>query len=349
WKAPWVREGAVVKAAANDATSWIGKIADGTVRVRFRALDVGPTNAPPLQISVRATPVAGTTKDVRYLFQFLPQKRICHLLYLEKGGGAGTEKTEYLWREKPFLPTSAGSNEFEFEIHAEGDQLSVWSGGQVIASIHDSRVSSGSCGIIANPGIDITRAETTGIGEKKSTVATLPNITNWQDVTAATRDAARTIPHIVVDQDAIRSSAQDSLTIPISPRSRRDCAVRLHHSGGGQIVMRRNDAGFLFVLCQSTQTIFSRYEKDLPKAVSIGPSRIHDAGFDYHQPHETVVVIQGTKIRAWVDGKLIGEAEDTKFTEGTTHIALLPSSVVTKVEIAELDGAALKASDSPSE
>ncbi|MBL9116270.1 MAG: serine/threonine protein kinase, partial [Verrucomicrobiaceae bacterium] len=46
WKAPWVREGAVVKAAANDATSWIGKIADGTVRVRFRALDVGPTNAP---------------------------------------------------------------------------------------------------------------------------------------------------------------------------------------------------------------------------------------------------------------------------------------------------------------
>ena len=185
WKAPWVREGGAVKATANDATTWLAKMEDGTIRVRFRMTGGDTRNAPPLQIAVRATPLAGTTKNARYLFQFLPQKRTCHLLHLEKGESAGTEVAEHLWRDMPFLPTPAGSNEFEFEVRAERDQLSVWSGGQAIASARDARVSSGSCGIIANTGLEITRVETVGIGEQGSPITSPPSSAasdGWQPI-----------------------------------------------------------------------------------------------------------------------------------------------------------------------
>lgn len=72
------------------------------------------------------------------------------------------------------------------------------------------------------------------------------------------------------------------------------------------------------------------------ESVHLAPGMLHPAGFDYHARHELFVTMQGSTLRAWVDGRFVGEAEDATFATGGLEIGLLPSSVVYQVEIAEL-------------
>lgn len=342
WNAPWVREDGAVKATANDATNWIGKIEDGMIHVRLRMTGTVMTNSPPLQIAMRATPLAGTTKNVRYLFQFFPQKRTCHLLHLEKGEAAGTETVEHLSRDKPFLPTTAGSNEFEFEIHAERDQLSVWSAGQVIASARDARVSSGSCGIIANPGIEITTLETVGVAPAGASASVRPPpppaMKHWQDVTDMLRESARTKSGYTIDETGVRRGEDSPIgdTRVMGP-SKTDRVVRVRYVGQAQVSLWfSKTSGSAFVLAQCDRVMFKRQVEKAGESISIVPTVMHPAGFDPTQPHELTIAVLGPVVRAWVDGHYISEGRDDGLAACAIAVVPMKNATVQKVEIAEL-------------
>jgi len=341
WKSPWVLEGGVAKSTAADATNWIGRIENGTIRVRFRMPDATPTNAPALQIAVRATAVPGAKRNVRYLLQFFPHKRTCALLYLDKNETSGAETADFLWKEKPFA--ALGSNEFEFEIRVEGDALSLWSGGQAAASARDARVAAGSCGIIANPGIEITRLETVGVGAFRTSgsaaVQSPSSIANWHDITATVRETARAQAGLVVEPDAVRHSGEgEVVSIRLTEADTRDRAIRLRYTGEGQISLWRGGGatGSAYVLVQRDKTLFKRQADARAPGESIRPSVPHPATFDPAQPHELLLVVQGTTMRVWLDGRFVGEAQDAFVAQTTTALIFTKSTAVQKVEIAEL-------------
>lgn len=151
------------------------------------------------------------------------------------------------------------------------------------------------------------------------------------------REKARTIPELVVEPGAVRHvGSSQTAGIRLTRPEARDYAVRVRYTGGAQVSLRMNPAGFIYVLAQRHQTIFQRYDKGAADSVVLRPVVPHPAGFDASQPHELLVTMQGPVIRAWLDGRFVGEALDATFTAGTADLMFTKYSAVHQVEIAEL-------------
>ncbi len=353
WETPWSLKEGALSTSAPTTMQELGQVGDGALRIRARlaaGTDKGQFRGPTLQPALRIGPVKGATdRQGSYQFQAYFPGGACSLVYLERDLKTGTDlPPEYLWKNSALPPDLRGKEEIEWEFRAIGDELSAWADGQFVASARDARVSAGRSKLTAFPGIEITSVETSGIKANTPAAANqndLPNIANWQDVTASVREKAKSNPQLVVEPDRIRHVGQGSTpTLPLTKDSLRDYAVRLRFSGDAQVNLRTNPTGFLYVLCQGKQTIFQRYEKNKEVPTVLIPSLQHPGDYDSSSPHEFLVTMQGPTIRAWLDGRFIGEAHDDTFEEGTAGIALTKHSIVQKVEIAELESSPAVAS-----
>lgn len=344
WPAPWSMKDGVLSSPSGESAQELGKGADVAVRVRTRVAEGVSANT--LENPVMALALRGST--VRegwvgfYVFQAYMSDRGSTLLYVEredKVGGAQLPTVD-LWRGKPLPPELIGKREIEWEFRAVGDELSVWADGKLAASAHDSHLTAGRSKLQVYPGIEITALETSGITPNPSAVTNPngpPNITNWQDVTAAIREKARSIPELVVEDDQVRHAGQGaSQRIQLSRDGLRDYAVRVHFTGESQVNLRRDDFGFIYVLCQRTQVIFQRYDKGETAPTILIPTLLHPPGYDSTQPHELLVTMEGSTIRTWLDGRFLGEAHDDTLANGCADIAFTKYCTVQKVEIAEL-------------
>jgi tRNA A-37 threonylcarbamoyl transferase component Bud32 len=345
WETPWSLKDGTLSTSAPTTMQELGQVGDGALRIRARVAagtDKGQLKGPTLQPALRIGPVKGATdRQGSYQFQANFPGGACSLVYLERDLKTGTDlPPEYLWKDSALPRDLHGKEEIEWEFRAVGDELSAWADGQFVASARDARVTSGRSKLTAFPGIEIMSVETSGITPKSPVAANqngLPNITPWQDVTGTVREKAQSIPQLVVESDRIRHVGQGSTpTLPLTKDGLHDYAVRIRFSGDAQVNLRTNPAGSLYVLCQGTKTIFQRYEKSEDVPTILIPAVPHPVGYESNLPHEFLVTMQGPTIRAWLDGRFVGEAHDDTFEDGTAGIALTKHSVVQKVEIAEL-------------
>jgi len=235
------------------------------------------------------------------------------------------------------LPRAYATGEWaRLELRAVGDELTVSLDGQVLGAVHND--------VLTKPGMVQVYATRAGffrdivyvpLGNAPDMSA--PAIDNWQDKTEEVREKARTISNLAVDPGLVRHiGSGDSVAMPLTRPGMRDYAVRLRFTSDGQIDLRASPAGFLYVLCQREKVLFHRYEAGESAPVVLHPNVPYPAGYDTTQPHELLVTMQGSTLRAWLDGRFIGDAQDTKLQEGPARILFTKSSTVNKVEVAEL-------------
>jgi serine/threonine protein kinase len=175
-----------------------------------------------------------------------------------------------------------------------------------------------------------------------------PNINTWQDVTASLREKARHIPGLVAEADAVRLAPNaTAIQLRIAEGGARAIAVRLTHSGDGQITWRNAGGGSAYALCQRTQTIFQRHGKDAPEPTKLRPDVPHPIGYVHSGPHQLTMTLQGPVIRAWGDGLFIGEASDESFAGSAPELYITKWGEVRKVEICDLSAQGTKASSPP--
>ncbi|HCN79484.1 MAG TPA: hypothetical protein DIT13_20160, partial [Verrucomicrobiales bacterium] len=344
WSSPWIFEGEVLRTTDKNPTAYLGRMTDGALRIGFQPEPekLLPGNNPPLQISLRSTYYDEEAK-VRgiYQIQIYPDRRISHLLYLAKGPpGQNDPPPEYLWKDRPWPDAGAVA---DLEIRAEGGNLALLQDGKTIASAQDSRLSAGSCVMMASPGVRILKLQTLGVAKENESVRSdmaaplPPDIRHWQDVTGTVREKAKGMSELLVEADAVAHSTRGSpVMMPLSPGSSRSLAVRLTHAGDGQVNWRSPSGGILYVLCQRTQTIIQRHAKDAAAPVKMVPDVPHPASHSHAKPHELLVTLEGPLLRAWLDGRFICEVRDDAFTGGSCEIVISKWGDVRKVETAEL-------------
>ncbi len=346
WAAPWSMKDGAVAATTSLALQNLGSVTDGAIRIRARVAE-GATAAmlknPVLQPSVRSTTVRPGWR-ASYLFQAYMPGRATTLIYMEREDKkvAAEMPPVYLWKEKPLPPELVGKTEIEWEFRTIGDELSLWADGKLVASVHDSRLTSGGSKLQAYPGFEITRLETSGFTPDKAAEAKSgapPNITNWQDVTVSVREKARAMPGFVVEEDGVRfpSGGPNATTTRIVMEAATgDRAVRVRYLGQMQINLgSKSGTASAFVLAQRDKTMFKRMT-DKVATESLLPSVPHPAGFDADQLHELLLTVQGPLVRVWLDGRFVGDVQDDIFTNSTTALVFIPSSTVQKVETAAL-------------
>ena len=125
--------------------------------------------------------------------------------------------------------------------------------------------------------------------------------------------------------------------LPISREPLHDGAIRLTHTGDGQVSLRHASGGLLYILCQRTQTIFQHLDKNAATPVKLTPDVPHPASYEHAASHELLVTSQGPLIRAWLDGRFLGEVRDESLAKGVPEIVISKYGEVQKVEIAELE------------
>jgi serine/threonine protein kinase len=346
WSSEWnLKDG--VLAPGTQLRQQFGLMKDGSVRLRVRLTPDHPETSaygPQLQLTIRSGSLAGTSGRTGHMqFQTYVPGHTASLHFQEKTTPG--LPVEQVLAGKPQGISELDSREVEWEFRAVGDEYSAWADGQLVATVRDARIASGYCTLEVRPGIEITLLETTGLTPTKpgpslatAIPASPPNITNWQDVTEAMREKARSIPDLVVEDDQVRHVGQGaSPRIQLSPDGLRDYAVRLHFTGESQVNLRRDDFGFIYVLCQRSQTIFQRYNKDKANPTVLIPTLLHPPGYDSTQPHELLVTMEGSTIRTWLDGRFLGEAHDDTLANGCADVAFTKYCTVQKVEFAELE------------
>ena len=166
----------------------------------------------------------------------------------------------------------------------------------------------------------------------------LPNITSWRDVTAEARETAKTHTNMVVTDAGIgkQGDGKDPRLL-ITPPGQRDQAVRLRYTGHySQVDLHLNESGFLYVMAQPNQTIFHSQARGSSAApVKLISNKPHPPGFDSNEPHELLVTLEGTRLRAWLDGQFVAEAKADTHTEGATGLTITPATIVHQVELGE--------------
>lgn len=346
WAAPWSMKNGTVAATTSLALQNLGSVTDGAIRIRARvAEDATATmlKSPVLQPSMRSTTVRPGWRG-SYLFQAYMPGRATTLVYMEREDKkvAAEMPPVYLWKEKPLPSELVGKKEIEWEFRAIGDELSIWADGKLVASVHDSRLTSGGSKLQAYPGFEITRLETSGFTPDKTAEAkpdVLTSITTWRDVTAEACEKAKTIPGLAVNENGIQKQGEGAdPRLLLTPPGQRDQAVRVRYTGGYmQVDLHFGDGGFIYVMAQPNQTIFhSQSRGSSAPPVKLIPNKLHPPGYDPKQPHDLLVTLEGTRLRAWLDGHLVGEAKADTFTEGATGLTITPNTVVHKVELAVL-------------
>jgi hypothetical protein len=121
----------------------------------------------------------------------------------------------------------------------------------------------------------------------------------------------------------------------LTPPEWKGFAMRIRYTGGAQADRAMADGRFDFILCQKTQVGFMRLTTgtitDKLRDMSPFPT-----GYDFTQPHELLITIEGPQLRAWVDGSFMGQARDDVVTEGAGGLMLKDYCTFSKVEIARL-------------
>jgi hypothetical protein len=194
----------------------------------------------------------------------------------------------------------------------------------------------------------ITVRELTGAGNLDAGVnvspadSTVPSIPHWQDLTEEVREKARTFSNLVVEPDSVRHSGSgNQVVIPLTRHGVQDYAIRLRFTSDGQIGLRSSPDAFIYVLCQRNQTIFHHYEVATGAPTLLRPNVPHPADFDSRPTHEMLVTMKGSTVSVWLDGRFVGEAHDTQCKSGDAKLVFTKSTVVHKVEVAELAAAAV--------
>ncbi|MBL9145950.1 MAG: serine/threonine protein kinase [Verrucomicrobiaceae bacterium] len=189
----------------------------------------------------------------------------------------------------------------------------------------------------------ITVREISGAGKVDAAVPALPLLTtaNWKDVTATLRQSVAKKTGYTVDAAGVTRTAGAPIgdTMVMGP-SERDRAVRVRYVGQAQVSLWfKSGAASAFVLAARDQTLFKHQKQKVGESDSIVPPVTHPASFDPTQPHELTVAVQGTVVRAWLDGRHVGEAENAELRECSLAIVPMKNSTVQKVEVAELSTA----------
>jgi len=165
-----------------------------------------------------------------------------------------------------------------------------------------------------------------------------PAITNWRDVTGDLREKARSKPGLLVEPDAIRLEPgnEQPLNVAITDVPARSLTVRVAYTGQAQISLWfKESVGSVFVLARQKETIFNRVD-EVKTTVSLRPPVPNPADFDNTAPHELLLAVQDSVLRAWIDGRFIGEVQNDLFKEVGMALAITKLSAVRKVAIAEL-------------
>jgi len=235
--------------------------------------------------------------------------------------------------------------EVEWEFRVSGDEYSAWADDEMVASVRDARILSGYCMIEVRPGIQITRLETVGLTPTqpggvltKPGPPKLPTVQAWQDVTESVRAKARTIPGISVEAEAIKHAGNGGPeVISLAREGLRDGAIRITHAGDGQLSFRQPSGDLFYVLCQRTQTLFQSHDKDAVEPVKLIRDVPHPSDYRHSAIHELLVTSQGALVRAWLDGRFLGEVRYEALSTGELQVVISKWGDVRKVEIAELD------------
>ena len=348
-KGPWAREWNLKGGTLTPATKLrrlFGVMKDGVVRIRVRLLadythdDLGPL----LQLTTRSGSMAhAPSRNGHVQFQTYVPNRTASLHFQDKTT-AGLP-VEPLLTGSPKKVSELGWREVEWEFRAIGDEYSAWADGELVATVRDPKILSGYCMLEVSPGIQISKLETVGLTIVTSSAtpaaeakAKPPAISRWEDATEILRQQARKSPDLVVDAGAIRHSGSTARPILRLPReSTQDLAVRLTYSGDGQVNWRSPPGGMLYVLCQRDKTIIQRHDRGANEPSRVLTPVAHPAHYDPKQTHELLVTLQGPLLRAWVDGRFIGEVRDEEYAGGPPEVALSKWGDVRKVEIAKLN------------
>lgn len=363
WSGSWLLKDGVLTPLDRLAYQDLTEGRDVALRVKARRAADAPAGQTMVQPSLRQGPVKNNPqRRGSYQFQGYVPGGSCSLVYLEEdlGTRANPSEPDYLLRDQKLPDELRGRAEIEWEFRAVGDELSIWADGKFVASARDSRLPSGKIRLTASPGVEILAVQTadslthftadasasnaapstSGGGKVDAVPASAqapPDITNWQDMTESLREKARAIPELRLDGTIVRHVGQGkTVTLPLTDRTQGDCAVRLRFVGDGQVDIHATHDGMAYVLCQRAQTIFQRQMRTDPAPVRLIPAVLHPADYDAALPHELLVTAQGPTIRAWVDGRFVGEAQDQSFTTGAAEIAFTKLTAVHKVEIADL-------------
>ena len=224
----------------------------------------------------------------------------------------------------------------QLELRATGDELTVSLDGQMLGSVHDKSLTS--------PGTAQIWATRAGFFRDivytpldSPTDRSVPVISNWQDMTETVREKARSMANLVVDASSVRHRGSgDQAVVPLTRHGVNDYAIRFSFTSDGEIGLRSSLDAFVYVLCQSNQTIFHHYEVATGAPTLLRPNVPHPADFDSRSPHEMLVTMQGPTIRVWLDDHFVGDAQETKCKEGDAKLVFTRSTVLHKVEIAEL-------------
>ncbi len=198
----------------------------------------------------------------------------------------------------------------------------------------------------------LTVHEITGAGKIDAAASKedLPNLTNWQDLTATLREQAKAKPGVVMEGDLITwtGDKQNPPHFTVTPAGQNDYSIRLKHVGAGQINVRFDEKkGFVYVQTTPSGLCINRWTKGVIAPVTLLAAK--DIPFSYSKgdPHDLTVTVQGSTISAWLDGQFMGKVDDTMFTEGTGAVALVSYGKVQKVEIAEVKDEAASAKAAP--
>ncbi|MBX7212035.1 MAG: protein kinase [Verrucomicrobiaceae bacterium] len=351
-----------------------GIMENGSVRVRLRLTPDYPlTDAfgPMLQFDIRHGAVTGMENTTgQFQFQVLVPNRDCKLLYQQRVGKGPNSSPLNLWDHDSKKLKETGNVEVDWEFRANGDEFSAWVDGKMIHTARLDKVPSGYCTMTFLPGMQVTRLESTGViptrpGPGKERVeagsrpsnstavlkssSALPAILRWKDVTDDVRKKAREKPDLVVDSNAVDvKSDSPAVTMPLDRGAAASVAVRLTHTGDGQVTWHGGENGMIYVLCQRTKTIFHRLPKDASAPTPIEPDVPHPEGFVHTAPHQLVMTQEGSRIAAWLDGRFIGEVRDEAFARSIPQLYISKYGDVRKVEIAELTASSASAHVPPS-
>lgn len=283
---------------------------------------------PLFSLTVRGTRESGGS----YQFQIVPQKKISNLLFLPEDPSTGQAGApQFLWENRPL---TWEEDELELKFVVDDHRLSLWSGGKEIAGVEDTRSPTGSWVAIISPGIEILELS---LGLPAAEETSLPGIT-WSDVTARVREEAKNNPKLSVEEEGIRRIGEGSpIAVPVTDPSWRNYAVRVRHTGGAQINLRSSDEnGFIYALCQGTQSLLQRWAIPKSENVILTPPVPHPPGYDNSAPHEFIARVEDNLIRTWVDGVRAGQVRDNALAEGVGAMMWVKGSLVHSVEVAQL-------------
>lgn len=90
------------------------------------------------------------------------------------------------------------------------------------------------------------------------------------------------------------------------------------------------------MLYQSVQMVMRKQPAGTQLGTTLLPNLLHPAGFDIEQPHELVAMVQGDRIRSWIDGRLVCDVRDGSYAEGTGAVTFVPQTQLQRVEIFQL-------------